>query len=380
MELSLRNFASAFTFGKKVYLLPKPKIVLTSDDGKFDKNLNFLQRELTEGGKIVTLLSYNWLEENNLSSAPQYVLALFEKCTPLEKNERNSVKPPSKEKPLPWPSFLNSGHTKEEYLKIVERAKELIRDGEVYQVNLGSKFLLERVQYEYLLAKLSESLLGEEEVSFFPFCFRNDQRLFISFSPETFFTLNGKENRISTFPIKGTRPRGETFAEDQSLSTELAINVKEGAELSMIVDLMRNDLNQICKTVAVDYHRKVITLPTLHHLVSCISGELEEGVSLSLVLRKLFPASSITGAPKLAAIKIIKELENFDRHFWTGAFGLISKESGNFHGDFKVSIRTGEWRNDTLTFAAGSGITLQSDAESEYEETLLKTKIWRSLL
>ena len=193
----------------------------------------------------------------------------------------------------------------------------------------------------------------------------------VSASPERFIKM--KNRVIETRPIKGTRKRGITEAEDLALKNELANSEKDKSELLMIVDLERNDLNRICelKSVVVDELFEVETYSTVFHLVSTIRGKLKEEYSFVNLLRATFPGGSITGAPKIRAMEIIDELENSRRDLYTGSIGYIS-----FNGDcdLNIVIRTAIHQDGKYYLGVGGGITCESELEFEYEETLQKAK------
>ena len=193
----------------------------------------------------------------------------------------------------------------------------------------------------------------------------------LSSSPERFLQIrNGK---VQTRPIKGTRPRGATELEDSANRQELLESEKDRAELLMIVDLMRNDLGRVCKTGSVKvtemYH--IEDYSTVFQLVSTIEGELEEGIHALDCIKAAFPGGSITGAPKIRAMEIIDEIEPTQRNVYTGSIGYVGF---NGDADLNIVIRTILQKDDTAYFQVGGGIVWDSDAEMEYEETLVKAK------
>jgi para-aminobenzoate synthetase component 1 len=176
---------------------------------------------------------------------------------------------------------------------------------------------------------------------------------------------------IETRPIKGTRPRGRNAEEDRGMKDDLLNSAKEAAELTMVVDLERNDLGRICEygSVEVAEHRYIDELPTLFHTVSTVRGRLRENLSGVDILRATFPGGSISGCPKIRAIEIIDELEPTRRHVYTGAIGFFAP-----NGDLtlNVAIRTMTVAGNRVHYQVGSGIVADSDPEKEYEETLQK--------
>lgn len=195
----------------------------------------------------------------------------------------------------------------------------------------------------------------------------------LSSSPERYATVD-RHRRIQTRPIKGTTPRGATPAEDDRLRRHLAEDPKFRAENLMVVDLLRNDLAQVCEvgSVEVPSLMAVETYPSVHQLVSTVQGRLREDVTTVAALRSLFPAGSMTGAPKLRTMQVIEATETTPRGVYAGAFGWLA---GDGRADLGVVIRSlttpgdGRWRLGT-----GGGITVRSDPEEEYAETRWKAE------
>src|SRR5262249_37708278 len=188
-------------------------------------------------------------------------------------------------------------------------------------------------------------------------------------SPEWFYQTRG--DRIVTRPIKGTRPRGRTPEEDARLAAELAAAPKDAAELTMIIDLERNDLGRVCQygSVVVQARPRVESFAQVHHLVATVEGRLKPGVRPGEIIRAVFPGGSITGAPKIRAMQIIDELEPNQRGLYTGAIGYLSR--GGTSG-FNIAIRTILVEGDRASYQVGGGIVADSDPQAEYEETLAK--------
>lgn len=194
----------------------------------------------------------------------------------------------------------------------------------------------------------------------------------LSRSPELFFRVAG--DRIETRPMKGTRPRGATPAEDAALVADLLGAEKDRAENLMIVDLLRNDISRLCRigTVKVPKLFAVETYPTVHQMISVIEGQLESETGLPEILTAMFPCGSVTGAPKIRAMEIIRELEPSPRGVYCGAIGWAAP-----HGDmeFNVAIRTlTETGAGTFRANVGGGVVHDSRAADEYEEALWKAR------
>jgi para-aminobenzoate synthetase component 1 len=184
---------------------------------------------------------------------------------------------------------------------------------------------------------------------------------------------------VETRPIKGTRPRGKTIAEDHVFREDLLNSAKDDAELSMIVDLMRNDLGRVCAggTVRVSEHRRLEAYHNVFHLVSVVTGELAEGMDSIDLIRATFPGGSITGCPRIRAMEIIDELEPVRRHVYTGSIGYIS-----FHDtlDLSIAIRTATIFKNQMVFSVGGGVVFDSDPADEFDETLHKARSLMSVL
>lgn len=268
-----------------------------------------------------------------------------------------------------------SNFTKANYLSAVEGIKELIKAGETYQTNLTQQISV-RVSEENSPANVFGRLRREHPAAFSAFLQRSHSTV-ISASPELFFRVAG--GRIESSPIKGTRKRGDSPAEDDRLRRELLASTKDRAENTMIVDLVRNDLGRVCDfgSVVVDRLCELEEHPTLFHLVSTVSGDLRREARMSDILRAVFPCGSITGAPKINTMRIIESIEPNARGLSMGGIGLsIPQRFGEIKPclELSVAIRTIVVREALATFNVGGGITIDSDPETEYEESLIKAK------
>lgn len=264
--------------------------------------------------------------------------------------------------PIPFTSLI----PKERFLEMVARAREYIAAGDIYQACLSHPFVarLDRVQAWAFFERL-------RHLSPSPFsAYLNFGDLqIVSSSPESFLRMSGR--RISTRPIKGTRPRKAGAKSDQLSANELITSPKEIAELVMITDLERNDLGRVCEygSVTVPDLLRLETFEQVFHLVSTVRGELREDVSHVQALRACFPGGSISGAPKKRALEIINELEPFPRGIYTGAIGYFGY---NGESQFSIAIRTAVFEKDRATFHVGAGIVADSVPENEWQETLDK--------
>jgi para-aminobenzoate synthetase component 1 len=193
----------------------------------------------------------------------------------------------------------------------------------------------------------------------------------VSSSPERFLRRDG--DLVETRPIKGTRPRGATPAEDDALAADLATSEKDRSENVMIVDLLRNDLSRVCAdgSIEVPVLCAVERFATVMHLVSTVTGRLRPGVGAVDLLAACFPGGSITGAPKIRAMQIIAELEATRRGPYCGAIGYLGFDGSL---DTSIVIRTFAIRGRRVTFQAGGGVVADSVPADEYEETLAKAR------
>jgi para-aminobenzoate synthetase component 1 len=264
---------------------------------------------------------------------------------------------------------IKSNFLKESYCAAINRAKEYIRQGDIYQVNLSQRFMADLAMPPFELYKRLRQI---NPAPFAAYLDCGDTKI-ISASPERFLKIDAKSRYIQTRPIKGTRPRGKTPIEDERFKNELVNSAKDRAEHIMIVDLERNDLGRVCEYGSVKWSEQMALeeYATVSHLVSTVSGRLRSDVSAVDCLMNCFPGGSITGAPKIRAMEIIDELEPTKRSAYTGAIGYIGF-NGNM--DTNIVIRSFINKGDKLYFQVGGGIVADSDPEAEYQETLDKAR------
>jgi para-aminobenzoate synthetase component 1 len=262
---------------------------------------------------------------------------------------------------------LESNFTKDSYIRAVRSAKEYIKKGDIYQVNLSQRFEVTLKQDPFDLYRILRTINPAPFASFLNF---GDVKV-VSASPERF--LKKEARHIETRPIKGTRPRGAGPSEDKKLKRELISSAKDRAENLMIIDLERNDLGRICEygSVRVKEFMACEEYATVFHLVSAITGKLRPAIDAIDCLINCFPGGSITGAPKIRSMEIIEELEPVKRSVYTGSVGYI-----DFNGDMdtSIAIRTFIIKGKSAYFQVGGGIVYDSDPEKEYQETLDKAK------
>lgn len=254
------------------------------------------------------------------------------------------------------------------YNQIIAKIKNYLKSGEVYQINYTQPISLELIGKEF---DLYLSLLKTANPSYSAYLNLNS-KTYLSMSPENFFTKIN--NKISSYPVKGTRMRSNIDSEDIDLKIELMNSEKDKAEHLMIVDLIRNDLGKICQygSIKVNDLFHVKSFNTVHHMVSDINGTLKDNISETNIFEALFPGGSITGAPKQRAIEIIDQIENYTRGIYTGAMGIISN-----NGDmiFNIAIRTLTLENQKAEYPVGGGVVWDSTAKGEREEAIQKSKI-----
>jgi para-aminobenzoate synthetase component 1 len=286
--------------------------------------------------------------------------------------ERLSGAPPHFDGPL-GAAPLSPAMSAARYRAAVGRILAYLAAGDCYQVNLTQPFtaplagpawaLFTRLARVHPMPYSAYLDLGDAVV--------------VANSPELLLRRRGA--RVATRPIKGTRPRGEDAARDGALAAALRGDAKERAEHVMIVDLERNDLGRVCVggSVVVDGLARLESHPTVHHLVSDVSGTLRDGIDLAALLGAVLPGGSITGAPKVRAMEIIAELEAEPRGVYTGALGLIDPR-----GDLELGlpIRTAVVAGGRARWHAGGGIVADSDPERELAEAWLKTAAMRLAL
>jgi para-aminobenzoate synthetase component 1 len=268
---------------------------------------------------------------------------------------------------------LASNFTRDEYRRAVDRVLDYIAAGDVFQINLSQRFAATgRVEPLDLFLRLQR----ESPAPFSAFLRWRDLAV-VSASPEWFYQTRG--DRIATRPIKGTRPRGATPEADEALAAELAASPKDRAELTMIVDLERNDLGRVCEFGSVRVVDPLVleSYAQVHHLVATVEGRMRPGVGPVDVVRATFPGGSITGAPKIRAMEIIDELEPTRRSLYTGAIGYLGR--GGASG-FNIAIRTVLVEGDRVSYQVGGGIVADSDPDAEFEETMHKGRGLRRVL
>jgi para-aminobenzoate synthetase component 1 len=262
-------------------------------------------------------------------------------------------------------SRWSANQTESEYRKKLQKVDDYLHSGDCYQINFAQRF---EAPYQGSEWQAYQLLRNVNKAPFSSFI-RLENSCILSVSPERF--LQVKSGMVETKPIKGTRKRAKNSEDDKKLSEELLNSEKDRAENLMIVDLLRNDLSKHCEphSVIVPALFKLESYPAVHHMVSTILGKLKTTSSPIQLLKGAFPGGSITGAPKYRAMQIIQELEPDKRSIYCGSIGYIGIRDDM---DTNICIRTVLAENNRLYCWAGGGIVLDSDIDSEYQESLDK--------
>ena len=268
------------------------------------------------------------------------------------------------------------------YRQRVAAVRAHIRAGDVYQVNLTAPF---RFGVEGDAAALFAALRRRQSVAYGAFARLADGLAVASVSPELFFRVDrdGVDRTITARPMKGTAPRGRSAAHDDALAGALRASPKDRAENLMIVDLLRNDLARVTApgSVRVPALFEAERYETVTQMTSTVAGTLRPDAGLGAVLRALYPCGSITGAPKLRAMRILRDLETGPRGVYCGTIGYAAPggPSGLAEAAFNVAIRTAVVADGAGRYDVGSGIVWDSDADAEYAECLLKARVLTDL-
>ncbi len=275
------------------------------------------------------------------------------------------------ERPLNRDAVLDGvlvpGMSRDDHADCVQRIREHIVAGDIYQANLTLRFRGPWTDPDLPLA--THLRLRASNPSPYGAYIDLPATRIVSASPEAFLGLH-PDGRVRSRPIKGTRPRGE-FAEDERLREELVASAKDRAELAMIVDLVRNDLGRVCEPGSVTRHEAIVAEahPTVWHLVGAVDGRLQDGADAFDLLQAAFPPGSCIGAPKIRAMEILEGLERSRRGAYTGALGWIGADGGMATS---VAIRTIVFHGGRAEYGVGGGIVYDSDPDQEWDEALLK--------
>lgn len=273
--------------------------------------------------------------------------------------------------PLPKKAGVNdvftSNYSQSEYCKTVVKAKEYIKNGDVFQVLPSQRFSAPFAHEPFSFYRALRSINPSPFLFFFDF--GNFQ--LTGSSPEIMVSLKNK--KITVRPLAGTRKRGKNQEEDHKIANELLHDEKEKAEHLMLIDLGRNDVGKVAEVGSVETVEKMVIENYSHvmHLSSTVVGKIKKGIDALDVLISAFPAGTVSGAPKLRAMEIIEELEKVKRSFYSGCVGYFAS-----NGDMEtcITLRSALIKNKKIYLQAGAGIVYDSDPESEYQECLNKTR------
>lgn len=306
------------------------------------------------------LTAVNWPEPFSMRrpSVRDRLDALKRRLESANDIELSELPHPASSAPVPNMSY-------EEYFGCVERAKRYIEAGDIYQVNLTQRFMVETTQSPLELYNNLRRVNPSSHAAYL----QCDDTTILSASPELFLELH--DGKVITRPIKGTAPRTGRMYEDATARHALIHSNKDRAELTMIIDLMRNDLGRVCQygSVRVVESNEIEEHPTVFHQVATVEGQLLDDVDWLGLLRATFPGGSITGAPKIRAMQIIDELEPTSRGVYCGSIGWIGLDGSM---SLNIAIRTMIHRNNQVYFYAGGAIVADSTAENEYDEIMAK--------
>ena len=344
-----------------------------------------LDRALAEGHHVAGLVSYEAgyaLEPGRFlsppdSPSPLVWFGVYRAPVALDAKDLEAIRP----RQSVTLDALEFGLDRTAYRERIVRIKDHIREGDVYQVNLTAPFTF-RTEADAL--DLFAALRARQPVAYGALL-RVPELDVVSMSPELFFRVDtvGDARTITARPMKGTAPRGRTPEADAELIDALVSREKDRAENLMIVDLLRNDVSRVSRPGSV----RVPTLfeperyETLTQMTSTVQADLLPGVGLAEVLRALFPCGSVTGAPKLRAMQIIRQLEIAPRGVYCGAIGYAAPGAGGLRAAvFNVAIRTAVLMGSMGRYDVGSGVVWDSEADMEYDECLLKARVLTDLV
>ena len=262
---------------------------------------------------------------------------------------------------------FDSNFSKDEFLEAVLHAKRYITDGEIFQVVLSQRFFTNDIADPFNIYRALRTINPSPYMYYINF---GDFRV-IGSSPEPLLKINAR--KVLTYPIAGTRKRGKTAKEDRILINELLNDEKEKAEHNMLVDLSRNDLGRVCRygSVKVKKYMNIEKYSNVLHLVSRVEGILDKNKTIYDAIKSVFPAGTLSGAPKIRAMQIISELEPDRRNLYGGVIGYFG-----YDGSLNtcITIRTAVIYNKTAYIQAGAGIVYDSEPQKEWEETINKAK------
>lgn len=354
------GFVGYFAYDYIKYAEPSLKLDAENQDQFKDIDLMLFDKVIAFDNfkqKIVLIVN---METDNLEESYQKAIDELNEMEFLIKNGKKADIPDLELKSEFKPAF-----SREKYCEMVDKAKEYIKEGDIFQVVLSNR----------IEADISGSLFDTYRVlrttnpSPYMFYFSSEDIEIAGASPETLVKLD--DRKLYTFPLAGTRPRGKTVDEDMSLEEELLADEKELAEHNMLVDLGRNDIGRISEigSVSVDKYLSIERFSHVMHIGSTVTGTLRSDLDSLAAIDSILPAGTLSGAPKIRACEIINELEDNKRGIYGGAIGYIDL-SGNI--DTCISIRVAFSRNGKVFIRSGAGIVADSVPNNEFDECLNK--------
>lgn len=356
----------SFQFEKKPLLFRKPiAFISTCDPAELVSCFAQMEQTLKSGYYLAGFLSYEagyhfekCLQQNKKYDFPLIYMGVY------GPPERKTPKISLSRRPVVLKN-LRLNISKEKYFENIETIREHIRKGDVYQITYCLKLLFDVVGNPHNLYK---QLLKEQPVPY-PVYLEADDFKILSLSPEKF--LKKKDTFIVTKPMKGTWPRGRGLMTDAFEHMRFSRDHKNRAENVMIADLLRNDLGRLGRRIAAPKLFEITRYKTLFQMTSTVTATLPQDISLHHLFSSLFPSGSVTGAPKIRSMEIIRGLEQEERRIYTGAIGYITPTKDLF---FNIPIRTLLLRNGKGEMGIGGGIVWDSTPLGEWNEGLLKAR------
>jgi len=353
-------------FENKPLLFQKPKFIISCNEASLvSDSFRDMERALQQGYYLAGFLSYEAgycfeesLTENRAHEFPLIYLGAYEAPVPRNISAENIFSGKTLEN-------LRLSLSYKDYSSNIQTIRDYIAQGDVYQITYCIKMLFDFFGDPFSLYK---KLLEEQPVPY-PAYVETDRFSILSLSPEMF--IKKTSTHVVTKPMKGTWPRGRGRVSDFAAGLQLQFDEKNRAENVMIADLLRNDLGRIGEGIRAPKLFEVAKYRTLFQMTSTVTGEVEKDVSLYELFASLFPSGSVTGAPKISAMKIIRDLEKQERKIYTGAIGYITPKKDLF---FNVPIRTLLINQGSGEMGIGGGIVWDSTPQGEWEEGLLKAK------
>ncbi len=355
------GFVGYFAYDCIKYAEPSLKFTSADEAGFKDFDLMLFDKVIAFDNLKQKIFIITNVRTNDVENSYQKAQVSIEKTAVIVKKHITAVTPP-----LKLETQIRPNDTKEAFIGMVAAAKQHIFDGDIFQAVLSRRFTARATGSLFNTYRVLRTVNPSPYMIFM----KADDVEIAGASPETLIKLaNG---RLFTFPIAGTRKRGETVSEDDEFETELLRDEKELAEHNMLVDLGRNDIGRISEfgSVKVEEYASILRFSHVMHIASTVTGDLKSGKDSIDAVFSLLPAGTLSGAPKIKACEIIDRLEGCRRGIYGGAIGYIDF-SGNM--DMCIGIRIAVKKGDTLYIQAGAGIVADSDPESEYGECANKT-------